>query len=194
MNRLAESMLNLIQAFDIELSWAHGKAGLSAKTIAPDRMSPQWIREAHMTDLRFTPQLPSGAEDPAGHSPSVNSSDQRALMDEMHTTGPAEEPSFSITLDESADVFIATKDDVEFGGVLFAERDDRVLLLATSILPEFRGKGLAAALTRRVLDRLHAEGKRVTVKCPVFRSFVQHHPDYAARLDDQPGREQGADA
>lgn len=62
-------------------------------------------------------------------------------MDEMQTTVSAEEPSFSITLDESANVFVATKDGVEFGGVLFAEKDDRVLLLATSILPEFRGQG-----------------------------------------------------
>jgi len=115
-------------------------------------------------------------------------------MDEMRTTVSAEEPSFSITLDESADVFVATKDGVEFGGVLFAEKDDRVLLLATSILPEFRGQGLAAALTQRVLDMLHAEGKSVTVRCPVFRSFVQHHPEYAARLDHRPGRDRSADA
>lgn len=63
-------------------------------------------------------------------------------------------------------MFVATKDGVEFGGVLFDEKNDRVLLLATSILPEYRGMGLAAALTRRVLDSLHAEGKRVTVRCP----------------------------
>ena len=77
-------------------------------------------------------------------------------MDEMRTPEPTEEPPFSVTLDESATVYVATKDGVEFGGVLFDEKNDRVLLLATSILPEYRGMGLAAALTRRVLDRLHA--------------------------------------
>lgn len=42
--------------------------------------------------------------------------------------------------------------------------------------------GLAAAPTRRVLDSLHAEGKqRRPCRCPVFRSFVQQHPEYAAR-------------
>ena len=147
-----------------------------------------------MTDLRVPPHVPSRALNPADHSTSPVSSDQRALTDEMQTTMLAEEPPFSITLDESADVFVATKDGVEFGGVLFAEKDDRVLLLATSILPEFRGQGLAAALTRRVLDMLHAEGKSVTVRCPVFRSFVQHHPEYAARLDHRPGRDRSADA
>ena len=147
-----------------------------------------------MTDLRVPPHGPSRALNPTGHSTSADSYDQRALMDEMQTTAPAKEPSFSIALDESADLFVATKNGVEFGGVLFAEKNDRVLLLATSILPEFRGQGLAAALTRRVLDMLHAQGKNVTVKCPVFRSFVQHHPEYAGRLDHRPGRDRSADA
>ena len=147
-----------------------------------------------MTDLRVPPHVLPRALNPTDHSTSAGSSDQRALMDEMQTTVSAEEPSFSITLDESADVFVATKDGVEFGGVLFDEKNDRVLLLATSILPEYRGMGLAAALTRRVLDLLHAEGKRVTVRCPVFRSFVQQHPDYAARLDRKSGRDGDADA
>lgn len=147
-----------------------------------------------MTDMRFPSQHPIRAQAPVGQSPSAISADQRALMDEMQSTESAEAPSFSITLDESADLFVAVKDGVEFGGVLFSEKDDRVLLLATSILPEFRGKGLAAALTRRVLDTLHAEGKHVTVKCPVFRSFVEHHPEYATRLDRPQGRARGADA
>ena len=147
-----------------------------------------------MTDLRVPPHVPSLALNPANQSTSAVSSDQQALMDEMQTTAPAKEPSFSIALDESADLFVATKNGVEFGGVLFAEKNDRVLLLATSILPEFRGQGLAAALTRRVLDMLHAQGKNVTVKCPVFRSFAQHHPEYAGRLDHRPGRDRSADA
>ena len=147
-----------------------------------------------MTDLRIPSHVPSRALDPTDLSTSAESCDQRALVDEMQTTVSTEGPSFSITLDKSADVFVAMKDGVEFGGVLFAEKDDRVLLLATSILPEFRGQGLAAALTRRVLDMLHAEGKSVTVRCPVFRSFVQHHPEYATRLDHRPGRDRSADA
>lgn len=119
--------------------------------------------------------------------------DQRALMDEIQTSAEAGEPLFTISLDTAADVFVATKDGVEFGGVLFDEKDGRVLLLATSILPAFRGQGLAAALTRRVLDMLHADGKSVTVVCPVFRSFVRENPEYAARLDHGPRRGRGAD-
>lgn len=145
-----------------------------------------------MTDLRVPPHLPLPAPNPDDHGTSADPSDQQALIDEMRTTVSAREPSFSIALDESADVFVATKDGVEFGGVVFTEKDDQVLLLATSISAEFRGQGLAAALTRRVLDTLHAQGKTVTLRCPVFRSFVEHHPAYAARLDQRPGRNRSA--
>lgn len=147
-----------------------------------------------MTDLPVPPNLPSPNGDPADHSASPVSPTPRSLIEEVRIPVSAEEPSFSIALDESADTFVATKDGVEFGGVVFTEKADRVLLLATSILPEFRGQGLAAALTRRVLDQLHAEGKSVTVVCPVFRSFIQEHPKYAARLEHGPGENRSTNA
>jgi len=140
-----------------------------------------------MTDLPVSPRHPSGADDSAGHGASA--ADNSALVEEMGSTVAVDEPSFSIVLDESAEVFVATKDDVEFGWAVFTEKDDRVILRATSIAPEFRGMGYATALTRRVLDLLYAEGKHVTVVCPVFRSFVQHNPEYANRLDRHPERD-----
>lgn len=109
-------------------------------------------------------------------------SDDRALVDEMLTTRSLPEPSFSIALDEPAQTFVASQDGVELGWVVFTEKDDHVILRATSILPAFRGMGYATALTRRVLDMLYVERKHVTVVCPVFRSFVEQHPEYGSRL------------
>ena len=60
--------------------------------------------------------------------------------------------SFSIAVDAQASTFVAIKDGVEFGAVPFAEKNGRVTLLAPSILPDYRGQGLATELTRRVLD------------------------------------------
>jgi predicted GNAT family acetyltransferase len=124
-----------------------------------------------MTGFHFPPQLSPDESDPAGHG-GFHISSTSALCGRDADAGVADEASFSIARDESRDVFVATKDGVEFGGVLFDEKNDRVLLLATSILPEYRGMGLAAALTRRVLDSLHAEGKRVTVdaRLPLVRA------------------------
>ena len=59
----------------------------------------------------------------------------------------------------------------------------RINWLATSILPDYRGQGLATELTRRVLDSIRAEGKSATVRCPVFRSFIERNPEYAAMVD-----------
>ena len=91
--------------------------------------------------------------------------------------------SFSIAVDAQASAFVATKDGVEFGAVPFADKNGRVTLLATSILPDYRGQGLATELTRRVLDSSRAEAKSATVRCPVFRSFIERNPEYAAMVD-----------
>ena len=91
--------------------------------------------------------------------------------------------SFSIAMDDAAGAFVATADGVEFGAVPFVEKAGRVVLLATSILPEYRGRGLATALIRRVLDQIRVDGRRVTVRCPVFQAFIERHPEYEALLD-----------
>jgi len=123
-----------------------------------------------------------------------SSSDQRhdpAIAQEA----PREEGlSFSIARDEAAGAFIATAGGVEFGAVPFVEKDGRMVLLATSILPECRGRGLATALVRRVLDGIRADGRRVTVRCPVFHSFIERNPGYRVLLDPtDPGMVRGHD-
>jgi predicted GNAT family acetyltransferase len=60
---------------------------------------------------------------------------------------------------------------------------NRVTLMATSVLPEFRGKGVAARLIGGVLDDLRTQGKTVTVTCPFTAAFVNAHPEYADVLD-----------
>lgn len=92
-------------------------------------------------------------------------------------------PSFSIEVDTRAGAFVAAEDGVEFGAVTFAEKNGKVTLLATSILPDYRGRGLTTELVRRVLDSIVAEGKQATVRCPVFRSFVARNPEFASGVN-----------
>ncbi len=94
-----------------------------------------------------------------------------------------DDPSFSIVVNNQAGVFAATRHGVELGGVTFIEKDARIVLLETSILPDFRGKGLGKELTRRVLDQIHAEGKQATVRCPFFRFLIERDPDWASLLN-----------
>ena len=66
--------------------------------------------------------------------------------------------------------------------------DDRLVLRATSVFPEFRKQGIATELIRRVLDDVRAQGKTVTIMCPVVRTFIEHNPEYADLIDpEHPG-------
>ena len=68
-------------------------------------------------------------------------------------------------------------------GLVYNKVGSRVILLATSVLPEFRGKGVAARLIGVVLDELRMQGKTATVTCPFAAAFVNAHPEYADVLD-----------
>lgn len=68
-------------------------------------------------------------------------------------------------------------------GLVYSKAGRRVVLLATSVFPEFRGKGVAARLIGGVLDELRMQGKTATVTCPFGAAFVNAHPEYADVLD-----------
>lgn len=68
-------------------------------------------------------------------------------------------------------------------GLVYNKVGNRVTLMATSVLPEFRGKGVAARLIGGVLDELRTQGKTATVTCPFTAAFVNAHPEYADVLD-----------
>ncbi|MFE4468102.1 N-acetyltransferase [Leifsonia sp. NPDC056824] len=51
-----------------------------------------------------------------------------------------------------------------------------------------RGKGVATEFIGRVLDELRHNGRLVTVYCPLVRSFIDSHPQYADMVDrEHPG-------
>ena len=89
----------------------------------------------------------------------------------------------NITDDKVASVYELHVDDRTVAGLLYTKNGNRVTLLATSVFPEFRGKGLAGKLLGGVLDRLRAEGRTVTLTCPFATAFVHSHPEYADVVD-----------
>ena len=94
-----------------------------------------------------------------------------------------------IVNDEHAGIYEALVSDHEVGGVTYnLIGEDRIVLLAVSVFPEFRGQGIAAELIRTVLDDAHAQGRTVTNYCPVVTAFIDEHPDYADLIDrEHPG-------
>jgi predicted GNAT family acetyltransferase len=62
------------------------------------------------------------------------------------------------------------------------------VLLAVSVFPEFRGRGIAMELIRQVLDEVRAQGRTVTNYCPVVLTFLERNPSYAELIDtEHPG-------
>ncbi|WP_159793656.1 GNAT family N-acetyltransferase [Puerhibacterium puerhi] len=68
----------------------------------------------------------------------------------------------------------------ELMGVLEYRRTDGVVVMPRTVtLPPFRGRGVAAAMTRRALDDAAAAGDTVVPACWYVAQFVERNPDYA---------------
>ncbi|MHA6694860.1 GNAT family N-acetyltransferase [Homoserinimonas sp. A520] len=84
-----------------------------------------------------------------------------------------------ITENSEVGIYEATLKGVTVAGVVYSKTGSHITLLATSVFPEFRGRGIAARLLGGVLDRLRAQGESVTITCPFAAAFVSAHPEYA---------------
>jgi predicted GNAT family acetyltransferase len=109
-------------------------------------------------------------------------------------TEPHRSIDFDIVNDERTGVYAAKAGDTEVAGLTYkAAGENRIVLLATSVLPEFRNQGIATELIRRVLDDVRAQGKTITATCPIVRTFIEHNPAYADLIDpEHPGASKGS--
>ena len=59
-------------------------------------------------------------------------------------------------------------------------------------VPRVPQQGIATELIRRVLDDVRAQGKTVTIMCPIVRTFIENNPEYADLIDSKhPGVTKG---
>ncbi|MFF4880341.1 GNAT family N-acetyltransferase [Micromonospora sp. NPDC000668] len=121
------------------------------------------------------------------------SQDQAVLIDEVIDDPHAPAFDFQVVNDEKLGIYDAIVGDREVAGLTYnVAGDDRLVLLATSVFPEFRKQGIATELIRRVLDDVRVQGKTVTIRCPIVRTFIEHNPEYADLIDpEHPGVTQG---
>lgn len=122
------------------------------------------------------------------------SQDQIVLTDELLDDPHAPAFDFQVVKDEKNGIYDAIVGDREVAGLTYnVAGDDRLVLLAISVFPEFRKQGIATELMRRVLDDVRAQGKTVTIMCPVVRTFIEHNPEYADLIDPKhPGVTKGS--
>jgi predicted GNAT family acetyltransferase len=99
-----------------------------------------------------------------------------------------------LTISEQTDagIYEGTVDGVTVAGVVYGRDGDRVTLLATSVLPEYRGQGIAGRLLAGVLERLRDEGRTAILSCPFAADFVAAHPQYSDVVNGRGGRVGGA--
>jgi predicted GNAT family acetyltransferase len=122
------------------------------------------------------------------------SQDQAVLIGGVIDDPHASAFDFHLVKDEKAGIYQAIVGNTEIAGLTYdLAGDKRLVLLATTVLPEFRKKGVATELIRRVLDDVRTQEKTVTIMCPIVRTFIEHNPEYADLIDPQhPGVTNGA--
>lgn len=93
------------------------------------------------------------------------------------TTGDIED--LIITDNSDLGVYEAASDGQTIAGIVYKKTGNHVTLLATSVFPEYRGKGVAGRLLAGVLDKIRTQNETVTVSCPFATAFVNAHPEYS---------------
>ncbi|MEV0159647.1 GNAT family N-acetyltransferase [Nonomuraea fuscirosea] len=137
--------------------------------------------------------------DPTPYAPehperrSTRSEDRATLIDEVIDDPHAPALDFAVVNDEKSGIYEAVLGDREIAGLPYhVAGDDRLVLLATSVFPEYREQGVATELIRRVLDDVRAQNRTVTIMCPVVRTFIDHNPEYTDLIDpEHPGVAKG---
>lgn len=87
--------------------------------------------------------------------------------------------------DETRHAYFARIGRLEVGSVRYAEIDGRVVVTTTTVLPEFRGRGIAIELIADSLDDLRDRVGRVAVTCPVVSAFMETNTQFADMLEPQ---------
>ncbi|MFD0860496.1 GNAT family N-acetyltransferase [Roseovarius aquimarinus] len=63
----------------------------------------------------------------------------------------------------------------------FSKASETLIIVDHTGVPDsLRGKGLAAALSRRVIADARAAGQKIVPLCPFFRAFAARHPKETA--------------
>ncbi|MFE5039168.1 GNAT family N-acetyltransferase [Streptomyces sp. NPDC056683] len=121
--------------------------------------------------------------------PSLPAQDSAVLIDDASNHPRPLASDFDIVNDEKTGVYVAKAGDTEVAGLTYQAVDEnRFVLLATSVFPEFRNQGIATELIRRVLDDVREQGKTVTITCPIVHTFIERNPAYADLIDpEHPG-------
>ena len=66
--------------------------------------------------------------------------------------------------------------------LMYRLRDGRLVLVHTGVPPELEGQGVGGALVAAAIDYAAERGLTVVPSCPFARSWLERHPEAAARV------------
>lgn len=118
-----------------------------------------------------------------GETITLTSAEQDSGGSNLSVATPAGAEDLVITNNTASGIYEAAIGGRTAAGLVYSMVGSRVILSATSVFPEFRGKGVASRLIGGVLDELRMQGKTATLTCPFAAAFVSAHPEYADVLD-----------
>ncbi|MBM7503692.1 GNAT family N-acetyltransferase [Agromyces aurantiacus] len=95
------------------------------------------------------------------------------------------EQEIAVRHDGDRMVYSAWLGDLEVAELRYTETGGRVVVRRTTVVPEFRGRGIATDLIADALDDLRRRVGRVSVECPLVAAFMTANPQYADLLDPE---------
>lgn len=91
--------------------------------------------------------------------------------------------------DQNTHIYTAMTRGRELASLRYREVAGRIVVLTTTVNPEFRGRGIATELIASALDDIRKRGMLVSVYCPLVASFMNGNQQYADLVDPaHPGR------
>jgi hypothetical protein len=90
--------------------------------------------------------------------------------------------------DNQADLRFGLEADGHVAELVYRRNGKRLVLVHTEVPTELEGRGLGGRLVSAAVDRAAREGLTLVPLCPFARSWLERHPDVAARATIDWGR------
>jgi predicted GNAT family acetyltransferase len=92
---------------------------------------------------------------------------------------------YDVTIQHEPEHFLygAWIGDLQVGHLDYKLVGKRVVLLSTKVAPAYRHHGIGTELIGAVLDDIRTTGKKITIICPVVRTYITGHPQYEDLTD-----------
>ena len=114
------------------------------------------------------------------NDPSTTNISIGATSRETHSGLPT-----SITDNPERNRFEVLVEDTVIGWQSYRRYKNHIVLMATEIDPQWRGRGVSSALIDGVLGLIRAAGHTVVPRCKLTGDYLFRHPEYRDLVTDQ---------